>query len=606
LADTTYNCYIDMSNAGVLDFFTDEGPAFPVITFGPGSPREVMKLLAKATGTIPMPAKWTLGFQQCRWSYTPDSRVREVCQEFRNRDLPVDVIWLDIDYMNKFQCFTFDKETFPDPSALTEFIHGLGMKSVWMIDPGIMKLPGYFVYDQGTEKELWVLSADGVTPFEGRVWPGDCVFPDFTREATRHWWASLFKDYMATGIDGVWNDMNEPSVFEVASRTMDKKAIHLADEELGGRGTHAQYHNVYGMQMVRATREGMKLAAPDKRPFVLARASFMGGHRFAATWTGDNVSDWNHLGWSISMVINLGLSGQAITGPDIGGFSGEADGPLFARWMGIGCLLPFSRAHAQKGAQHKEPWMFGVECENTSRRALERRYQLMPTFYTLAHQCHTQGLPILRPSWFDDASNQALLDQNHTFLLGDSIFAVCDILPEHNHDEASLKALADTALPAGTWHRFGFGEADLADKDLPKLYIRAGGIVACGPIMQYVDERPLDPLTLLVCLDAAGKAQGQLYEDAGDGYAFEEGEYLLTTYSAEMHDGKVVVKVASTSGSRARPSRELHVRLVTGNGEVKGTGVDGEDVEVTVSPAGEQPHPSAAEGKQPLSEVSTA
>ena len=378
LADTTYRTQIDL-RGGIT--FRAEGGDFPVIVIDRDSPQAVMKGLGELTGTIAMPPKWAVGYHQCRYSYNPESRVREVVNEFRDRELPADVIWMDIDYMDGYRVFTFDEEQFPDPKGLNDWLDTKGFSNVWMIDPGVKDEDGYFVHDSGNAHDAWVRNEDGEV-FNGEVWPGVCVFPDYLNHDVRVWWSKLYEDFMAHNIDGVWNDMNEPAVFNVESKTMPESNVHRADPRLGGTDTHDRYHNVYGMQMIRATRQGVMEANPGKRPFVLSRANYIGGHRYGATWTGDNSANWPHLEMSIPMTLNLSLSGQPFVGPDIGGFAFNGDAELFQRWMGYGALLPFSRGHTAKGNIDKEPWAFGPEVEATSRRALERRYRLMPYLYT--------------------------------------------------------------------------------------------------------------------------------------------------------------------------------------------------------------------------------
>ncbi|MCA9300810.1 MAG: hypothetical protein KDA28_17190, partial [Phycisphaerales bacterium] len=291
LADTTTKVRIALD--GEIEMSSD-GPDFPVIVIEADTPQGVVTGLSSLTGTIDLPPMWALGYHQCRYSYVPEARVREIASEFRSRSIPCDVIWMDIDYMDGFRCFTFDPATFPDPTALNDDLHEQGFHTVWMIDPGIKKEDGYAVYDSGTAIDAWVKTADGST-YVGDVWPGACVFPDFTNDAVRTWWAGLYADFLATGIDGVWNDMNEPAIFNVASKTMPLDNLHRADEAFGGPGSHAIFHNVYGMQMIRATREGITSLRPERRPFVLSRANFIGGHRYGATWSGDNTANWWHL-----------------------------------------------------------------------------------------------------------------------------------------------------------------------------------------------------------------------------------------------------------------------------------------------------------------------
>jgi alpha-glucosidase len=542
LADTTWRTTIDLTDG--IRFIAD-GPDFPVTVIERATPLEVVTALATLTGTMEMPPKWAIGYHQCRYSYYPESRVREIAKGFRDRKIPCDVIWHDIDYMRGFRCFTFDPQHFPDPKKLNSDLHAQGFRTVWMIDPGIKAEPGYFVYDQGLEKNAWVQRADG-SVYQGEVWPGMCVFPDFLRRQTRQWWGTLYRDFMATGIDGVWNDMNEPAVFNVPSKTMPEDNLHRADEELGGPGPHARYHNVYGMMMVRASRDGVLAVNPDKRPFVLTRANYIGGQRYSAMWTGDNTADWQHLEESVSMVLNMGLSGQPFAGPDIGGFAGNGpagqEGKLFARWMGVGAMLPFSRGHTGKGNIDKEPWSFGPQVEETCRLALERRYRLLPYLYTLFHFAHTEGAPIVRPVFFADPKDPALRSEDDAFLLGSSVMVVPQMVPDGTRAPALPRATGEK----NGWTRFDFGDTN---PDLPELYLRSGSIIPTGPVMQHTSESTLTEVTLVVCLNENGEAKGVLYEDAGEGWGFRAGEYLKTAFRAERKGDSVVISITATQGS---------------------------------------------------------
>ncbi|MDF1809783.1 MAG: glycoside hydrolase family 31 protein [Phycisphaerales bacterium] len=559
LADTTERCEIDLRN-GIT--FRGVGYQFPIVIIESDSPSDVMKELAELTGKIAMPPRWAIGFHQCRYSYNPDSRVKEVADEFRKRSLPADVIWMDIDYMNEYRVFTFDPEEFPDPTELNDYLDKVGFSNVWMIDPGVKAEEGYFVYDSGTELNVWTSTVDGAV-FKGEVWPGVCVFPDYLNKDVRTWWSGLYKDFMAYNIDGVWNDMNEPAVFNVESKTMPEDNIHHADPELGGTGSHARYHNVYGMQMIRATREGVVAANPNKRPFVLSRANHLGGQRYGATWTGDNSATWEHLDMSIPMTINLGLSGQPFAGPDIGGFAYNGDGELYARWMGFGTLFPFARSHTAKGNIDKEPWSYTPEVEATSRRALERRYRLMPYIYTLFHESSTTGAPIAMPTFFADPNDFALRSEDDSFLLGDHLLVSAKVSPESDRVSVLPKSINGVE-----WAKFDFesydGGRDSKDSDLPDLYIRPGSIIVTCPVTQYFGDRPdqRDEITLIVHLDANGEATGTLYEDAGDGLEYLEGEYLLSTFKAVRDGDSVTVKIDSQSGNMAQIDRKIQVRVV--------------------------------------------
>jgi alpha-glucosidase len=561
--DSTYRQVITLPplTGGSIESVID-GPAAPVIVIERATPQQVVMALADLTGHMPLPPKWSLGYHQCRYSYIPDTRVREIASGFRERRIPCDTLWLDIDYMDGFRIFTFDPGRFPSPRQLNDELHSAGFHTVWMIDPGLKsnELPSpketppalpdeprlaatraagradfAAIRASGLQRSLFVQRPDG-TDYEGEVWPGWCYFPDFTRAEVRVWWAGLYAPFVAQGVDGVWNDMNEPAVFNVPTKTMPEANVHRADAELGGPGPHARYHNIYGMQMIRATREGLMTAQPGRRPFVLSRANFLGGQRYGATWTGDNTANWDQLGWSVAMVLNLGLSGQPDAGPDIGGFAGEGPpgatalqrGELFARWMGVGALLPFARGHTKKANPDKEPWSFGPTVEQTCRAALERRYRLMPYLYTLFREASVTGLPVVRPVFFAEPANPALRTEDQAFLLGDALLVACRPVPGSERTPVLPQGWVRCKLP---------GEAE--DPDLPELYICPGAIIPTGPVMQYVDEKPLEKLTLLVCLDAKGEASGTLYEDAGDGYGYQRDEYRLTTFKAGKRNGKI-------------------------------------------------------------------
>jgi alpha-glucosidase len=561
IADTTWSTEINLD--GRIEF-TSEGPSFPLLVIDRESPQAVLRGLAELTGTMPLPPRWALGYQQCRWSYFPDARVREIADGFRARKIPCDVIWMDIDYMDGFRVFTFDPKGFPDPRGLNAFLHARGFKSVWMIDPGVKADPGYRIYDSGTAKDVWVHDAFG-RDYRGAVWPGDCVFPDFTRPETRAWWAGLYRDFIATGVDGVWNDMNEPSVFNVPGKTMPLHNWHRGGGGLPA-GPHARYHDVYGMLMARATREGIAAANPARRPFVLTRANFLGGQRYAATWTGDNASTRQDLEQSIPMTLNLGLSGQPFNGPDMGGFSGAAAGELWADWVAVGAFFPFCRGHSIKGAPDKEPWAFGPEVEKVVRVALQRRYRLLPYYYTLFRESSVDGLPVMRPVFFADVRDPALRSEDRVFLVGGDLLVI-----PHWADRPHL--------PKGIWRPvvLSGGEAD-RNQVQPELRIRGGAIIPLGKDVQSAAEESLNPLTLLVSLDDKGHASGMLYEDEGDGYGYQNKDYLLTTYDAVLKNDQVLITISRSEGNRVRPSRRIMVQVVSDSGTGGGEGVDGQPI----------------------------
>lgn len=555
---TSVGIIVETTHRGVIDlrrpqaaFFATMGPAPACLVIERDHPQEVVEELARLTGLMPMPPAWALGYHQCRWSYETAERAAAIARGFRDRKIPCDGLWLDIDYMRGFRCFTFDDKAFPNPKAFNDSLHEQGFKSVWMIDPGLKVDPEYSQYAEASKRGLLITSENG-GEYHGKVWPGDCAFPDFTRADVREWWATQYSDFLAKGVDGVWNDMNEPAVFDAGEKTMPATNRHHADADLGGPDEHARYHNIYGMQMVRATRTGIERLRPGKRPFVLTRANFLGGQRYAACWTGDNRSDWRHLRWSIPMSLNLSLSGQPFCGPDIGGFVGNADADLFATWMGVGALLPFARGHSIKESVPHEPWSFGETCERLCRLALERRMRLIPYLYSLFQVAATKGTPIVRPVFFDDPKNLRLRALDSAFLLGPDILVVGNLTPRGDNatntpidadspgSGASIPGVPspvvfNRASPAhpgpsphsgipGHWIPFEpLDVASLAPEDanllprLPRLMLRKGRAIPLGPVTQFVTIPVPDTITLAAAFDDRGDARCTLYQDSGDG-----------------------------------------------------------------------------------------
>ena len=551
IADNTWKMEISL---GERITFSSEGPAFRVVVIEKDSPQEVMKELGKLTGTIELPPLWSLGFHQCRYSYYPDERVKSLADTMRLKNIPCDVIWMDIDYMQNFKIFTFDSIHFPDPKETNDYLHKNDFKSVWMIDPGIKAEKGFFVYDSGEKINAWVQTRND-SVFLGKVWPGDCVFPDFTQSKVSKWWGGLYENFMAKGVDGVWNDMNEPAVFETVDWTMPDSNKHVGDENIKN-DIHLRYHNVYGMMMVESSRNGIIKSNPDKRPFVLTRSNFLGGHRYAATWTGDNNSSMKHLKQSIPMSLNLSLSGQPFNGPDIGGFAGNATPELYAHWIAVGAFYPFSRAHSTKGSINQEPWSFGEEVETVSREALQRRYRLLPYLYTLFWESANTGMPVMRPVFFNNPSEKYLRTEQENFLLGSDLL----IVPKWSENGQ---------IPAGNWRSISInGEKSQNHKYHPDVLIRPGAIVPlCNPIVS-TNSFSLDTITLIVSLDSNLSAKGILYSDLGEGYGYQDGEFSLVEFYAQTQKGITTLNTKIIDGNSFPNDTKLNIKLIM-DGEVR-------------------------------------
>ena len=546
IADNTWRQNISITDHQVT--FESLGPAFRVVVIERESPRQLMKALVDLTGTMSLPPLWSLGYQQCRFSYQPDTQVMEIADKLREHQIPADVIWMDIDYMDGYKIFTFNPKEFSNPPKLNDYLHQHHFKSVYMIDPGVKVESGYFVDDQGTAGDYWVKDKEG-KPFVGNVWPGPCHFPDFTRPEVRMWWATLYKDFMSTGIDGVWNDMNEPAVFNQHENTMPVDNVHLGGEGLAA-GPHLRYHNVYGLNMVKASRQGLLLANPQKRPFILSRSNFLGGHRYAATWTGDNLSSEDQMKLSVPMSLTLGLSGQPFNGPDIGGFCESATGDLLAQWTAMGVFFPFVRNHSIKGSAQQEPWAFNKEVLDACRTAINRRYMLMPYIYTAFREASIDGIPVMRPVFMADEHDLSLRGEDKAFLLGGDLLVV----PQW--------AGSVSEPDKGSWCAFTL--ENNADPYQAILKQRPGSVIPLANLAQSTEEMRTDSLTLLVCLDQDGRACGQLYEDDGDGYDYRHGDFLVTKMEAIFQKKQLFVTLSSVEGDREAPTRRLRIALVKG------------------------------------------
>lgn len=499
---------IGCASDGVEAVFEEE--PFDVHVLDADHPLEVLRGLAALIGTTPRPPRWALGYHQCRYSYMSADEVRTVARRLRDEHVPCDAVWFDIDYMDRYRVFSWNSERFPDPKGLTDELRALGVRSVAIVDPGVADAADDAVHREAVAGEHLVSRPDGA-PAGGRVWPGFCHFPDFTRVETRAWWAARTERFVReSGLDGVWCDMNEPALLGAPTRTLREDAVHRGDPS----GTHARVHNLYGHLMVEAVRAGAEAARPGERAFVLTRAGHLKTASYAATWTGDNQAHWADLGWAIAMVLNLGISGQPMVGPDLGGFMGDPDEELFVRWFELGAYLPFCRGHAEAGTCRKEPWAFGEAALAEVRAALGRRMRLLPTLVTLFDEAHRTGAPVARPVSFADPSDTRLARIDDTFLLGGDLL----VAPVLARGATRKRAV----LPRGGWYPFPSGGILLttgevivaAPRGVTPVFARAGAVIFTGPTLQHTGA-PDEERAWHVFLDAEGVAEGRLVEDTG-------------------------------------------------------------------------------------------
>ena len=516
--DNSWRSTFDFGHAreGTLDISSVDGPIDYYVIAGPTVP-DVVRRYADLTGKPPLTPLWALGYQQSRWGYSSDPEVREIVARLRTDKIPADVIWMDIDYQDRYRPFTVDKTKFPDLKKLNTDLNAEGIRLVAITDLHIAYAPnqGYAPLEAGLAGNHFVRKADG-SLYVAPVWPGPAVFPDFTQTAARDWWGSLYKDFIADGFAGFWNDMNEPAVFETPTKTMPLDNLHrVASDDFAPRdATHAEIHNVFGMQNTRGTFEGMARLRPGVRPFVMTRASYAGGQRYAATWTGDNSSTWDHLRLCVEQLQNLGLSGFTYSGCDVGGFVGGAGPELLTRWYEVAAFTPVFRNHSAHDAPRMEPWVDGPEHLAIRRHFIEERYRLLPYLYALAELNSRTGDPIMRPLFYDypDAMKSDC-DKAMSWTLGPSLMVA-------GPPKMESPQPFSVCLPAGGWYDYWTGQPVTAAKltltpklaELP-VFVRAGTILPRQPLVQSTMQVPQGPLQLDVY--PGENCQGALYFDDG-------------------------------------------------------------------------------------------
>jgi alpha-glucosidase len=542
--DNTYRSSFDFGkeSADYFSFGAEGGELNYYFIAGP-EPKKIIEEYTALTGRAPLPPLWTLGYQQCRYSYYPEARVREIARLLREKKIPADTIYLDIDYQDENAPFTVNRQYFPNFEKMIADLREQGFHVILITDLHIKKNPGhgYAPFDSGTKNDVFVKNPDG-SVYVGMVWPGESVFPDFTLTRVRDWWGGLYKDFVGMGVSGYWNDMNEPAVFTYPSKTMPLDVRHRLDD--GTTLDHRAVHNLFGMQNSRATYDGLRKLQSNERPFVLTRAAYAGAQRYAATWTGDNLATWNHLSMSTPMLLSMGISGYSLVGDDIGGFGSSPPADLLTRWFEVGAFNPIFRNHAAKGTSDHEPWASGPEQEAIRRRYIELRYKLLPYIYTITEETTRNGMPLMRPVFLEYPHAEEFYGDDHDFLFGPDLF-VAPVVTESVDTQGVF-------LPPGEWYDFWTLDKHTNKEQInlhPRieevpLHVRAGAIVPMQPLVQNTGETPDGPLELRVYLPSntsGNECQGALYEDDGHTFAYQRGEILRINYSCQVSANLVTV-----------------------------------------------------------------
>ncbi|MFE3849388.1 glycoside hydrolase family 31 protein [Flavobacterium sp. LB3P45] len=556
--DNTFRTYFDFCHErrNVTSYWAEGGEMNYYFIYGPQM-QDVVTTYTDLTGKPELPPLWALGYHQCKWSYYPESNVKEVAAKFRELKIPCDAIYLDIDYMEGFRCFTWNKEYFPDPKRMVSELAEDGFKTVVIIDPGIKIDKEYAVYKEALEKDYFCKRADG--PYmKGKVWPGECNFPDYTNPAVREWWAGLFKELISDiGVKGVWNDMNEPAVMEVPNKTFPMDVRHDYD---GNPCSHRKAHNIYGTQMARATYHGVKRFAYPKRPFIITRSAYSGAQRYTSSWTGDNVATWEHLWIANIQVQRMSISGMGFTGSDIGGFAEQPSGELYARWIQLGVFHPFCRTHSSGDHGNQEPWAFDEEVIDITRKFVNLRYQLLPYLYTMFWQYIEEGIPMLKPLVYYDQEDIQTHYRNDEFVFGNQIL-VCPILEPNALGRRMY-------IPRGQWYNYWTNEEVKGGKevwvdtkfDQIPLFVKAGSIIPKYPVQQYVGELEFDELSLEIYYKE-GKEKSVVYEDAQDGYDYKKGRYSFLSFQTTGKEKELIIQLHK-EGKYDTPYSKYKINLI--------------------------------------------
>ena len=513
------------SESGLLDVFVFLGP----------EPKDVLEQYSALTGYTQLPQQFAIAYHQCRWNYVTDEDVKDVDRKFDKNRIPYDVIWLDIEYTDGKKYFTWDDHTFPDPLGMEKQLDSHDRKLVAIIDPHIKNEGNYPVVDAMKNLGHGVNNKDN-NIYEGWCWPGSSHWLDAFSPAARKWWSTLFR-YGKSGFEGtapntfIWNDMNEPSVFNGPETTMPKDNLHHSNWE------HRDVHNLNGLTFVNATYHALlDRDTPSKRPFVLTRSYYSGSQRLGAMWTGDNQADWSHLVASIPMILSMNIAAFPFAGADVGGFFGNPSKELLARWYQAGAFYPFFRGHAHIDTRRREPYLAGSPYTEIITQALRLRYALLPAWYTAFHTASVSGAPIIRPMYYVHPSDPAGFPVDDQLYLGATGLLVKPVTSESATSvDIYLPSTGEPYFDYTNYTRYtaqGTTVSVPAPLDTIPILMRAGNIIPrkdrprrSSGLMKF------DPYTLLVVLDDKGAAQGKLYFDDGESFEYQLGAFVHRNFT---------------------------------------------------------------------------
>ncbi|XP_026830586.1 lysosomal alpha-glucosidase-like [Ooceraea biroi] len=536
--------------------FRTIGGIFDIYFFLGPTPADVVKQYSEIVGKPFMPPYWSLGFHLCRFGYGSLENTKAVWNRTRAAGIPFDTQWNDLDYMDKNNDFTYNKEKFRDLPKFVDEIHAAGMHYIPLIDAGISASEdsgSYLPYDEGIKRDIFVKDGASDGPFVGKVWNlVSTVWPDFTNPKTMEYYESMMSDmHDSFAYDGAWIDMNEPSNFYnghkngcthnrfdypehlpnvvgdlLATKTLCMNAKHYL-------GSHYDLHNTYGTSQAITTNYALRKIR-QKRPFIISRSTWVGHGHYAGHWTGDVYSSWHDLRMSIPAILSLNFYQIPMVGADICGFDGNTTAALCNRWMQLGAFYPFSRNHNSDTTIEQDPVAMGETVVRSSRNALGIRYRFLPYLYTLFFRAHKFGETVARPLFFEFTEDRRTYDIDTQFLWGSALM----ISPVLEEDKLNLGLY----LPRGLWYDyytqlsvFSIGKYYMlaAPIDRIPLMIRGGSILPAQRPGATTTESRENKFELLVALNEAGNAKGELYWDDGDGIdSIKKKEYQWISFTA--------------------------------------------------------------------------
>lgn len=558
---STYGVFLDNTYRSVFNFLNKDNESFYFGASGGeldyyimvgDNIKSIVRLFSSLIGTYPLPQIWTLGNQQSRWSYWCENEAQGIVDSYKKYKIPLDVIHLDIDYMDGYRVFTTSEKRFPKIKEWISSLSSDGIKVVTIIDPGVKVDESYSVYQKGIANNHFAKLGKDI--YVNQVWPGDSVFPTFSSKDTRLWWGDNLDYLISIGVSGIWNDMNEPASFK------GPLPYNVTFKSDNGLIRHDEIHNVYGHLMAEATYD--RLFKTGKRPFIITRSCFAGTNRYSTVWTGDNQSIWDHLRLAIPQQISLGISGVSFVGTDIGGFGGDATPELMSRWIEVGCFSPLMRNHSAFNSKRQEPWMFDKLTLDIYRKYVNLRYKLIPYMYDLFHIEEIYGDPLIRSIFYNFPEEKSFFNNNDEFMLGENLL-ISPVVTS-----GSVTKLV--ALPKGKWFDYWTNEIvegeyiiKKAPLDVCPIFVKSGAIIP-----NFVDGLQRVSSQDKIIFDIyQGKGKYVHYQDDGETFDYRKG--IFNQYEIVLDDDKIQIELIKNGYEKLYKEIEIHYHCDSGLSQFK-------------------------------------